>query len=146
MNSSRDNNIIIREKLFARAAADRYKKSNFNDDFVRGMYCTSAINCRTYGCVLCVFLDNNGSFKNEVMLNRDYAKLHEHIYSKVISYADKFASNKLFIGRMISSDDDTEYIVAGSILIFDALQKHGIELIGYYITNGTSYENILPER
>lgn len=146
MNRQKLGSIIIRTKLFERAYAEHYRKKLSESDFSRGMYCSSEINCRDKGSVLCVFLSTDGAFIGEVMLNSDYGRLHERILDKVKHYAAKFSSHKVFIGHRFRDSDDIEYLVSEGILISDALSGEGIELLGYYITDGTSYENILPER
>lgn len=144
MNISDKENIKIRDKLFARASAEICRKRLLTSDLARGMYCASMISCMGKGNVLCVFLDKSGKVCGEVMLNRDFGKLHDRIISKLTDCAKRFSSETVFIGRPLIEADDLDYIIAGGILIGSALKKNGITLLGYYLKDGPVCENILP--
>lgn len=146
MNKTEDANIKIREKLFARCAAEHYVKNLADSDFARGMYCMAEIECLDKGSVLCVFLDGKGNFLKEVMLSRDFGRLHDRILDKVKAFCAEMSAQKMLLARRMTELDDIDYLIAGGVFILDELEKCGVKLVGYYITSSTSYINILPER
>lgn len=146
MNNNRNTDIKLREKIFGRSAAEYYLKDIASSEFARGMYCCSMIKCRDKGDTLCVFLDENGKYISEIVINRDFARPHDRLLDKVRTYGEKLSASKVILARRRLPDADTEYLIAGGIVISDELQKCGVQLVAYYLTEESAYFNIIPER
>lgn len=144
MNEKEKSSIKIRRALFWRSVSGNCKRSIQSSELSRGLYCVSRLKRSGGDGTLCVLLDDGGSFLTERIINRDFSKALDKLCDEIKSFASSMGSKRLILASAHSLQVSYLLLASRAVVISDILRESGIITEGYYISNGTDFENLLP--
>ena len=150
MNIDNDYRIKLVENIERRAIREAARQEAGRYTAAAGSYC--AARCASLGgeTLLCAAIARNGKVSDERLIpSLLLEKSPSRIADAALNIAADCAVSALIMAMrrdaLPNLDADFRYYASAVICISDKLQACGVTLKGFYLTDGTVYENILPK-
>ena len=145
MNNQDNFSIKIKKQLISRSVYDENKARLHRSNLSAGLYCATKLLNYPRDLYLCVLLDNKHQFICDSIINSDLSITLEKLCSTISFLATDGDSREVILAVRPKDLTDFEYISAKAVVIDDMLKDYGIDLYGYFITDGIDFENIIPK-
>ncbi len=144
MNINKQFCIRIKEALLVRYLTNECKKGIVKSPLKRGIYCAVKLRYIDTDCLLCIAL-NKREVIRYFLFNAKKAENPKELIYELCDFAKENNADRLILSKKAVSEEDFPYTAALALYFKDELKRRGISLIGYYLTDGADFENLITD-